>query len=582
MRKMMFLLVIMFSSTSFAVKKLPYKTIDSVFKDYWHFLMHEYPEWSTMVGVGKYDHLWTNLSLESHGRRLVQLKYFLNAANGFTRKKLGVIDSLNLKIFIRELKGNIKAYDFDGHLMPVNQLGGVHQEAARTLTTMPSKTVKDFENIIGRLRRLPKQIDQTTELMSLGLKKGVTPPRITLREVGNQIRAQIVKDPSKSPLLVKFLTRPNKVSQKDFDRLKALAESLYEVSIKPSLQRFHGFFVNSYYPKTRTSIALREMPKGESWYQYRVKHYTTTDRSPKEVHNVGLMEVARIRREMEKVIKGSGFKGNFKAFTEFLRTDKRFYFTDSVALIGEYQRISKKAEAGLAKMFSELPSLGFEVKAVPKYAEKSQTTAYYMPGALKTNRLGVFYANTYNLNSRPKWEMEALTLHEAVPGHHLQIALAEQMGTLPEFRRFGGFTAFIEGWGLYSESLGTEMGFYQDPYSKFGQLSYEMWRAIRLVVDTGMHYFGWSRNKAIQYFAKNTGKPVHDITVEVDRYIVWPGQALAYKTGELKIKELRAYAQTKLGDRFDIREFHDRILSYGALPLDILEDQVKGWVAGMK
>jgi uncharacterized protein (DUF885 family) len=306
---------------------------------------------------------------------------------------------------------------------------------------------------------------------------------------------------------------------------------------------------------------------------------TTTDLTPKEIHEIGLREVERIRGEMEAVIEESGFEGTFQEFLEFLRTDERFFFDTAEELLTTYRDIAKRVDPKLVEQFGTLPRLPYGVTPVPDYAAESQTTAYYQPGSLEAGRPGYFNANTYDLKSRPSWEMEALTLHEAVPGHHLQISLAQELEDVPEFRKQMGTTAFVEGWALYAESLGEEMGFYQDPYSKFGQLTYEMWRAIRLVVDTGIHSLGWSRERAIEMFERNTGKARHDIEVEVDRYIVWPGQALAYKIGELKIKELRAFAEEELGERFDVRELHDRILENGAVPLDVLETHIRDWVA---
>jgi uncharacterized protein (DUF885 family) len=327
---------------------------------------------------------------------------------------------------------------------------------------------------------------------------------------------------------------------------------------------------------------LSDLPDGREWYAYKIHRYTTTYLSPEEIHEIGLSEVKRIRKKMEDIIAQVGFEGNFHEFTEFLRTDPQFYFSDAEDLIREYRDISKRADPELIKLFGRLPTLPYGVIPIPSYAEKSQTTAYYEGGSLMAGRPGYFYANTYNLKMRPKWEMEALTLHEAVPGHHLQIALALELGDLPEFRKHGGYTAYTEGWGLYAESLGEEMGFYENPYSKFGQLTYEMWRAICLVVDTGIHALGWSRQEAIDLFIENSSKTEHDVVVEVDRYIVWPGQALAYKIGELKIKELRAYAAGALDDAFDIREFHDELLGNGSLPLDLLEERMKKWVALQK
>ena len=285
---------------------------------------------------------------------------------------------------------------------------------------------------------------------------------------------------------------------------------------------------------------------------------------------------------MEKVKAQTGFKGTLPDFFVYLRTDPKFFFTDKDELLRAYRDIAKRADPQLTKLFKTLPRLTYGVLPVPAYAEKSQTTAYYYPGAVDTGRPGYFFANTYALDTRPKWEMQPLTLHEAVPGHHLQISLAQELGELPDFRRYGGYTAFVEGWGLYSESLGEEMGFYTDPYDKFGQLTFEIWRAIRLVVDTGMHSLGWSRDQAIQFFKENSSKSEHDIEVEIDRYIVWPGQALAYKLGELKIKELRAYATRELGNKFDVRLFHDEVLRNGAVPLSVLDDHIKAWVTAQK
>ena len=337
--------------------------------------------------------------------------------------------------------------------------------------------------------------------------------------------------------------------------------------------------MDDYLPRTRETVALRDVPDGAAWYAFLARQSTTTALTPEEIHHIGLGEVKRIRGLMDEVIAGSGFDGGFQAFVAFLRTDDRFFFTRAEDLLAAYRDITKRADPELVRLFGTLPRLPYGVKPVPAYAEKSQTTAYYEPGSPAAGRPGYFFANTYDLPSRPIWEMEALALHEAVPGHHLQIALAQEMEDVPEFRRHGRFTAFVEGWGLYAESLGGEMGFYADPYALFGRLSYEMWRAIRLVVDTGMHWLGWSRQQAIDYFKDNSGKAEHDIIVEVDRYIVWPGQALAYKIGEMKIKELRARAARAQGPGFDLRAFHDVVLGAGALPLDVLEERVAAWTA---
>ncbi|HEY5611407.1 MAG TPA: DUF885 domain-containing protein, partial [Thermoanaerobaculia bacterium] len=472
---------------------------------------------------------------------------------------------------------------FPEELIQVTQMGGVHSELAELAQMIPRFRAKDYEDFIKRLEAVPPTVDQNIALLRKGAQLGVTPPRVTLREVAKLIEKQIVDDPTKSPIYtILFDEVPASISEDDQTRLRAAATIVIRDSVVPAYRKFHEFFVKEYEPKTRTSIGMSSLPDGAAWYAYRVKVMTTTERTPEQIHQIGLSEVKRIRAEMEQIKESTGFKGPLGEFFQFLRTDPRFYFTEKEALLKEYRDIAKRIDPQLMELFGKLPRTPYGVVPVPEYSEKTQTTAYYNPGSPDAGRPGYFYANTYDLKMRPKWEMEALTAHEAVPGHHLQIALAQELENVPKFRRFGGYTAFVEGWGLYSESLGPELGLYKDPYSKFGQLTYEMWRAIRLVVDTGMHAKGWTRQQAIDFFRENAGKAEHDIVVEIDRYIVWPGQALAYKTGELKIKELRAWATKELGDDFSIREFHDTVLGAGALPLAILEARVKGWVAGRK
>jgi uncharacterized protein (DUF885 family) len=419
-------------------------------------------------------------------------------------------------------------------------------------------------------------------LLQKGVESGITPPRITLRDVPDQIASQMNEDPEKNEMLKPFYEFPITISETERGRLRQEAATVLKEKVVPAFGKFHEFFVNTYLPATRETIAMSALPDGKAWYAFNARTSTTTRKTPEEIHQLGLSEVKRIRQEMDKVIAEAGFKGSFTEFCEFLRTDPKFYYTDPSSLVSGYRDIVKRIDPELARLFGKLPRLPYGVKVVPAGAEKSQTTAYYQPGSPQAGRPGWYYANTYALNTRPKWEMEALSLHESVPGHHLQISLAQEMEGAPEFRKHGGYTAFVEGWGLYSESLGTEIGLYKDPYSKFGQLTYEIWRAVRLVVDTGMHSMGWTRQQAIDYFASNSSKNLHDITVEVDRYIVWPGQALAYKIGELKIKELRAFATKELGEKFDIRQFHDEVLDSGALPMDILEKRVREWVERKK
>jgi uncharacterized protein (DUF885 family) len=549
---------------------------------YFEYAMLEFPEFATMIGHPVGHDRWTDNSFEAQERREKDTVRGLAALQTISRDKLEGADRLNYDLLVQDMKDDIEGQRFQGELMAINQMGGVHQNTARMLAMMPATSVEQYENILARLNGIPTLVDQTLARLEKGLEAGVTPPKVTLRDVPQQVENLLVEDPLQSPMLMAFAEFPESIPEQDQERLRAEAVEVFQKKIAPAYEKLHTYLTETYIPGTRESIGMNDLPDGEAWYAYNVKQMTTTDMTPEEIHELGLSEVKRIRGQMDQVIAGVEFEGDFKAFTDFLRHDEQFFFDDAEELLRTYRDISKRADAELVKLFGTLPRLPYGVVPVPAYAEKSQTTAYYQPGSLKAGRPGEFFANTYDLKSRPSWEMEALTLHEAVPGHHLQIALAQELDELPWFRRFGGYTAYVEGWGLYSESLGEEMGFYEDPYAKFGQLTYEMWRAIRLVVDTGMHHLGWTRQQAIDFFNENVGKAEHDIVVEVDRYIVWPGQALAYKIGELKIKELRARATKELGDQFDIRAFHDEILGNGALPLTVLELHMGAWIDAQK
>jgi uncharacterized protein (DUF885 family) len=553
-----------------------------LFKLDWDHTMRENPEFATEVGYLGQNDRWTDESLEAIARRKRELQAPMKVVQSIDRSRLNVPDQLNYDLFKKNHEDAIEGTRFKGEYMPLTQLNGVQQDVAQVLELSPRATVKDFEDMIARLNAVPVVISQTMVLMNKGLETGITPPRITLRDVSQQIKNQMIEDPAKNAILKPFMEFPAEIPEKERERLRKEATMALKEKVIPAFGKFYEFFVQTYLPKTRETIAMSDLPDGRAWYAFNVRTVTTTSLTPDQIHELGLSEVKRIRQEMDKIITQTGFKGSFGEFSKFLRADPKFYYTDADSLLRGYRDIAKRADPELARLFGKLPRLPYGVKAVPAYAEKSQTTAYYQPGSPLAGRPGWFYANTYALNTRPKWEMEALTMHEAVPGHHLQISLAQEMEDAPDFRKHAGYTAFVEGWGLYSESLGTEMGFYKDPYMKFGQLTYEMWRAIRLVVDTGMHSMGWSRQKAIDYFMENASKTEHDVTVEVDRYIVWPGQALAYKIGELKLKELRAYATKELGDKFDVRQFHDQVLGNGAVPLDVLELRLKEWVASKK
>ena len=553
--------------------------LQTFFEEEWEYGLKENPIKATLLGDLRYNGRLGDSSIAAIERRQRHGVEALRQLESIDRSKLADSDKLNYDLYLENLTLRIEGHRFPWYLTPINQMGGVQQGPPNVVRSLPFRNAKHYEDYLSRLSQLPAVVDQTIERMQEGLKQRITPPKITLRAVAEQIQAQIVSKVEESPFYRPFKNFPETVPLSEQERLNAAGKEAIEQSILPAYQKLHDFWVSEYYPNTRETIGLSSLPNGEQWYAFGVKVSTTTNLLPKEIHEIGLREVKRIRAEMDKIIKGSGFEGTREEFFEFLRGDPQFYYSKPEHLLAGYRDICKRADAELPKLFGKFPRLPYGVREVPEYSAPSQTTAYYHGGSLKAGRPGWFYANTYKLETRPKWEMEALAIHEAVPGHHLQIALAQEIEGVPKFRKHGHYTAFVEGWGLYSESLGEEMGFYNDPYSKFGQLTYEMWRAIRLVVDTGMHAFGWDRQKAIDYFKANAGRHEHDITVEVDRYIVWPGQALAYKIGELKIKELRKFATKELGDRFDIRGFHDTVLGSGAVPLSILEQNVKNYVA---
>ena len=553
--------------------------LHALFRLHWTYTLDEYPELATYTGDPGRNHRWTDHSLEAYERRNREMEVPARVLATIDRAALSAADQVHYDLFRRNVEESLEGRRFKGEYMPVTQMGGVQQSVAQTLMLMPYFQVSDFENALARLEAVPTLVDQTIGLLEKGVETGITPPRVTLRDVPEQVRNQIVEDPVTSPLLRPFLSFPPAIDAPDQERLRAAAVRAYAGAVAPAYRRLLDHLERQYVPRTRETIAARDLPDGEAWYAFSIRQMTTTRLGAEEIHRIGLSEVKRIRAEMDAVIARADFDGTFQQFVGFLRTDDRFFFDRAEDLLVAYRDICKRVDPELPKLFATLPRLPYGVVPVPSYAEKSQTTAYYEPGSPSAGRPGRFFANTYDLRARPRWEMEALALHEAVPGHHLQIAIAQELPEMPDFRRHGFYTAYIEGWGLYAESLGPEMGFYEDPYAKFGQLTYEIWRAIRLVVDTGMHALGWSRQQAIDFFTENAGKAEHDIVVEVDRYIVWPAQALAYKIGELKIKELRARASAALGPRFDLRLFHDEVLGAGALPLDVLASRVDAWVA---
>src|ERR1700730_2657127 len=556
----------------------------------WKRWMVEYPELATAAGFPGQNRRWTDDSPAGIEARKKHLHESAAALKTFSRDSVPHGEQLNYDLYSDLLSTAVEGLQFgddplpfrnvvpQNNWMPINQMSGVQQGAAETISTMPNRSVADYENIMARLEALPVYVEQHQTLMEEGLKRGYTLPKLVLRDVPKQIAGLIPADPLASALLETFKSFPVEIAERERTRLTNRAKEIYSARLVPAFQKLHDYIVASYLPNCRNSVAATALPKGAEAYAFHVRWQTTTNLTPQQIHEIGLSEVKRIRAEMDKVIASTNFKGSFHEFTEFLRNDPRFYFENPDDLVNGYRIIAKKIDPQLAPLFRKLPRLPYGVTPIPDFKAPSQTTAYYQPGAPSVGRPGYYFVNTYNLHARPKWEMEALSLHESVPGHHLQISLAQEMENEPQFRKHVGYSAFVEGWALYCESLGEELGMYKDPYSKFGQLSYEMWRAVRLVVDTGMHSQGWTREQAIQFFKDNTGKTDQDITVEVDRYIVWPGQALAYKLGQLKIRELRTQAEKLQAAKFNVRAFHDAVLENGAVPLKVLSARVEDWM----
>lgn len=544
--------------------------LHALFDAQWQRELKENPVTASLLGDRRYNAEWGPLTLAAIEASHQADRADLAAAKKIDRAALSAADQLNLDLFIDQLQQRIRAHQFAQYLIPLNQRGGI-QTLDELAGRLRFTSDQDYADWNARLAKIPTVIDQHIVIMREGMRRGVVPPKVIMERVPAQIAKQQVERPEDSGFYAPF-------KQDDAPAEHAAqARELIAQQVLPAYQRFEQFFNDEYLPACRDSVGASALPNGRAFYAYRVAHYTTTELSADEIHQIGLDEVARIRGLMDEVIAEVGFKGSFAEFLHFLRTDPQFYFETGEEILREYRNIAKRIDPELVKLFGKLPRMPYGVKAIPAASAPDTTTAYYFPPAADGSRAGYFYANLYRPEVRPKYEMEALTVHEAMPGHHLQIALAQELGELPEFRRYNGYTAFVEGWGLYSESLGGELGLYTDPYSRFGQLTYEMWRAVRLVVDTGLHHQGWSRQQAIDYFKANAGKAEHDIINEIDRYIAWPGQALAYKIGELKIQALRREAEQALGEQFDIRGFHDTVLGAGAIPLNLLERNVRNW-----
>ena len=557
------------------------KNLHALFDEEWEYTMRENPTWASRLGDRRYNDRWEDASLAAIERRHLHDIATLARLKAIDRGQLSPADALSYDLFRKDFETDIEGHRFRWHLVALDQRGGI-QTADQIADSLRFTTVRDYEDWIARLRALPVFVEQTTALLREGARAKMTLPRIIMGRIPAQVDKQLVAKAEESPFYKPFKNFPASIPNADRERLSESAREAIGAHVIPSYQKFKQFFVSEYLPAAFSEVGAWQMPQGAEMYAYFVRRYTTTAATPQEVHATGLAEVKRIRADMETIKSKVGFNGTLKEFFGHLRTDPKFYYKSPEELLNAYRAMSKRIDPQLVKVFRKLPRVPYGVEPIPDKIAPDTTTAYYERPAADGSRPGTYRVNLYKPETRPKYEMMALSLHEAVPGHHLQIALAQELGEVPNFRRYGGHTAFVEGWALYAESLGEEMGLYDDPYAKFGQLTYEMWRAVRLVVDTGMHSMKWTRQRAIDFFLDNAAKTELDIINEIDRYIAWPGQAVAYKTGELKIKALRARAGLALGDKFDVREFHEVVLSSGAVPLDVLEANVNAWLATRK
>lgn len=551
---------------------------NTLLDEHWEWTLVNSPVMASTMGDRRFNQDWSDQSLSAIEKRHAGARDFLRRVYAIDKNALSADDQLNYELFRRQLQDEVDEHQFNAFLIPFQHQGGIQN--LDTLTNrLRFTTVQDYEDWIARLGKLDVLIDQIIDLADAGRKAGLMPPAILMQRMPEQLSAQVVEFAADSPYFRLFATLPESFAAADRERLRAEATAVIEDTVIPAYRKLDKYFNEKYLPEATETIGLSQLPNGSAWYEHQARSYTTTRLTPDEIHRIGLDEVKRIRDEMMAIIREVEFEGDFHEFLEFLRTDPQFYFDTPEALYQEYLATSKRIDPELVKLFGKLPRMPYGVKPIPDSIAPNTTTAYYNRPAADGSRAGIYYVNLYKPEVRPKYEIEVLSVHEAMPGHHLQIALQQEIGDIPMFRRFMGFTAFVEGWGLYSERLGYDLGLYQDPYSRFGQLTYDMWRAVRLVVDTGMHYKGWTRQQAIDFFKDNAAKTEHDIVNEIDRYIAWPGQALAYKIGQLKILTLRERAEIELGDKFDIRAFHDELLGAGALPLDLLELRMDAWMA---
>ncbi len=555
--------------------------LHELFDREWEWRLGQDPEFATSVGRHEYDDRLTTASIEDLARRANQTKAFLAELDRIAPAELSPEDQTSAQVFRAQLTTRIADFELGDDEMPINADSGFHTGFAQLPDSVPLGTVRDLDNYLSRLEAWPTVVAQRIVLMRRGLARGFTVPKATLAGYEKTISAHVVEDPKKSVFWVPLETLPASFPAPEADRLRTRGRAAVLRAIS-GFRTFLDFYTTEYYPQARGTLGASALPAGEAFYRHQIKKYTTLDLAPDQIHRIGLAEVERIDKEMREVMKGTGFAGDFPAFLQFLRTDPRFYARTPEELLMRAAWIAKRMDGKLPALFGRLPRTPYTVEPVPDHLAPKYTSGRYVGAPYGSTRPGIYWVNTFMLESRPLYNLEALSLHESVPGHHLQGSLAQEMENLPNFRRHSYISAYGEGWGLYSEWLGLEAGFYTDPYSNFGRLTYEMWRACRLVVDTGLHAFGWTRQQSIDYLASHTALPLHECETETDRYISWPAQALSYKLGEIQIKNLRRRAEQALGARFGVRAFHDIVLGSGSVPLDVLERNVERWIGEQK
>ena len=542
----------------------------------WETALEKSPYFASLLGDKRYDDKVSSNSVADFYDNRDYEEYVLKVLDSINSDNLSEENQLNYRLLKLDYEVSLEGRKYPSFYMRLNQRGGVqdyYDYGNRLNFTTEADYLNWFERVKGYTQNVKNSLINNRE----GLSKGYTQPRLVTEGVVSQIESLLGAEIDSHPYLRVFLGSDEILGKDDAQELISEVKTYILEELNPAYQELATFLREEYLPQSRTGIGIKEVPNGREWYEYLARYHTTTDLTPDEIHEIGLQEVARIRSEMEDVMDSVAWEGDFRSFLEFLRTDPQFYYETGEELLDAYRAMSKKIDAYMPTLFNKLPRAPYGVIPIPMESAPFTTTAYY--NAPSAGRPGYFYANLYKPETRPKYEIPVLTVHEAVPGHHHQISLAQELENVPNFRNYLSFTAFVEGWGLYSEQLGESMGLYEDPYDKIGQLTYDMWRAIRLVVDTGMHYKDWTRDDAINLFLENTAKTQQDIENEVDRYIAWPGQALAYKIGQLKIMELRDKAKAELGDNFDIRDYHDFILSFGSIPLSIMEEKVDEFIA---